>query len=227
LGRGGSGGCGHLTGGSPEAEAGLARAIDANMSAESRLKEPGIDSAAVVGLGGLVTTLVGSLGASYLASRSQRELRRVDELRATLDDAAAELAAAESSGRLAWRAILEIPIHDGRQFEEYVRDFGAGSDFPQSEDADISRAVEGFAHTIDRLQVLSSRLELRLGSTHPVTVAYASARARLASSATTMAFGAAGVIAPGGSDLANCLDEYIAGLSDKTEFLVEARRLIS
>jgi multidrug resistance efflux pump len=93
-----------------------------------------IDTAAVLGVAGLVTTLAGSLGASYLAARAQRELRRTDELRATLDSAAAQLATAEASGRQAWRRLLDLDVRSDAQFDDLVRDVRSTFAFPQTEE---------------------------------------------------------------------------------------------
>jgi hypothetical protein len=92
-----------------------------------------MDAAAVIGVTGLVTTLVAALASPMLAARAQNKVRSLDELRGAIDIAAGLLATAEASGRRAWRVLLDIDFHSDTELDEAVRDVQSDAQFP-SED---------------------------------------------------------------------------------------------
>jgi hypothetical protein len=185
-----------------------------------------MDTALILGLAGLGTTLAGSLAAPQLAVRSQRALTRIDELRGTLDDAAVELAACEAAGRSAWRALLELELQGDRALDDALRDTPELSDFPPEPSTENNAAVLAFATTAGAVEMMVSRLTLRLGEDASAVKAFSSARDHLDSVATTMRFAADGIIGGGGTDVEQTIEVFFKAVSARAEFLREARALI-
>lgn len=188
-------------------------------------EEPPIDTAVILGLAGLVTTLIGSLGAPQLAAKAQRESKRMDEVRATLDAAAAQLALVEDAGRRAWRSLSKLELHSAKEFDEIVRDDPGALAFPTESDDAAMKAAVLFDSAITDLVILAVRLELSLGADHPAVEAFTAAHASFSSVETTMAFGARGTIAPGSTDAQDCMDGFHAAVREKARFINEARRI--
>jgi hypothetical protein len=77
------------------------------------------------------------------------------------------------------------------------------------------------------LRVASTRLDLRLGSGHPVAQTLRRTREAMGSAATTMSFGASGTISPGGADLEDAFEEFQRGLSLAGAFIKVAKNEMS
>ena len=144
-----------------------------------------------------------------------------------LDTAAERLAAAEASGRQAWRTLLQLDMRSAKEFDEVVQDELNAFSFPGGQVPGATEAVDDFAAAVDNLAMFEGRLELRLRAGHPAVAALASAREKLSSAATTMAFAGDGSIGSEGDDLSDCLSRFYPGLTDKEAFLAGARRFVA
>lgn len=89
-------------------------------------------------------------------------LARTAELRSMLDTAAERLAAAEASGRQAWRTLLQLDMRSAKEFDEVVQDELNAFSFPGGQVPGATKAVDDFAAAVDNLAMFEGRLELRL-----------------------------------------------------------------
>jgi hypothetical protein len=142
-------------------------------------------TAIVLGVGGLLATLGGTLGATELQARAQRVRERTVGLGAVLDGAAVSLAESEEYARRAWRALLELDATSHSDLDSCIRDT---SIWPDALSSDSSQAVQDFAEHLGKSRAMAARLAVRLRRENPVYKACESAQEGLSSVATAMTY---------------------------------------